>query len=241
MTGTGTTDPKLRMWASAYQKIGFVLRFIRSSSWLAHRLFHVKVVSTKHQHVWDGTTWVLRKALKRYVRDGHHVLELGTGHIGVLAIYCSSIRKIQMVAVDINQSFIENAVLVANASMVDRIEFRQSDWFSNVSGRFDIVFSNVPYIPTEIGMRISTLTKHREVWDGGPDGGNEIRRILRDVPNFLTTGGRLLLGNAPVYLPRSAVLELIGSRPGLELENIVTSTLSPCEVYVIRAVQNQGK
>jgi methylase of polypeptide subunit release factors len=226
---------KSKIWASAYQRIGFVLRFIRSSPWLAHRLFHVKVVSTKHQHIWDGTTWVLRKALRKYVEDGYRVLELGTGHIGVLAIYCSRIRKTQMVAVDINQSFIENARLVANASVALQIEFRQSDWFSNVNGKFDIVFSNVPYIQTDIGVGINTLTKYREVWDGGPDGGNEIRRILRDIPNFLTTGGRLLLGIAPVYLPRSAVLRLIKNRPGLELENIVTSTLSPCEVYVIRA------
>ncbi len=233
-------DSKVKIWASAYQKVGFVLRFIRSSSWLAHRLFHVKVVSTKHQHIWDGTTWVLRKALRRYVEDGYRVLELGTGHIGVLAIYCSSMRQIQMVAVDINQSFIENAKLVANASAAHEIEFRQSDWFSNVNGNFDIVFSNVPYIPTDVGMRINTLTNYREVWDGGPDGGNEIRRILRDIPTFLTPGGRLLLGIAPVYLARSAVLELIRSRPGLELENIVTSTLSPCEVYVIRAVQNHA-
>jgi methylase of polypeptide subunit release factors len=228
-------DSKVKMWASAYQRIGFVLRFIRSSPWLAHRLFHVKVVSTKHQHIWDGTTWVLRKALRRYVEDGYRVLELGTGHIGVLAIFCSRIRQIQMVAVDINQSFIENAKLVANASGAHQIEFRQSDWFSNVNGNFDIVYSNVPYIPTGIGEGINTLTKYREVWDGGPDGGNEIRRILRDIPNFLTPGGRLLLGIAPLYLPRSAVLGLIKSRPELELEDIVTSTLSPCEVYVIRA------
>jgi release factor glutamine methyltransferase len=234
-------ESKIKIWASAYQKIGFALRLIRSNSWLAHRLFHAKVVSTKHQHVWDGTTWVLRKALRRYVKDGDRVLELGTGHIGVLAIYCSSVRKIRMVAVDINQSFIENAKLVADASKAADIEFRQSDWFSNVEGTFDIIFSNVPYIPTEIGTRIDTLTKYREVWDGGPDGGNEIRRILRDVPNFLTRGGRLLLGNAPVYLPRSAVLGLIKSRPGLELENIVTSILSPCEVYVIRGKQNEAQ
>jgi methylase of polypeptide subunit release factors len=231
---------KTKIWVSAYQKIGFVLRFIRSSPWLAHRLFHVKLVSTKHQHVWDGTTWVLRKALKRYVKDTYRVLELGTGHIGVLAIYCSSIRKIQVVAVDINESFLDNARRVADASSAGRIEFRQSDWFSNVNGNFDIIFSNVPYIPTDIGMGIGTLTNYREVWDGGPDGGNEVRRILRDVPTFLASGGRLLLGIAPVYLPRSAVLGLIKDRPELQLENIVTSTLSPCEVYVIRAQKDEA-
>ncbi len=225
---------KQRIWAKSYAALGFVLRFIRSSPWLAQRLFHVRVVSAKHQHIWDGTTWVLRKSLRRYVKDGYRVLELGTGHIGVLAIYCSSTRKIQMVAVDINDSFLDNAKLVARASATENIEFRRSDWFANVDGKFDIIFSNVPYIPTDVGMRIKSLTEYREVWDGGQDGGDEVRRILKDVPNFLAAGGLLLLGIAPMYLPRSAVLAMIDQAPGLELENVVTSGLSPCEVYVIK-------
>jgi methylase of polypeptide subunit release factors len=225
---------KQQIWAKCYGGLGFVLRFIRSSPWLAHRLFHVKVVSAKHQHKWDGTTWVLRKALCKYVKDGHRVLDLGTGHIGALAVYCDKIREIEILAVDINEAFLQNAKQVASASGAEKIEFRQSDWFANVDGKFDIIFSNVPYIPTEVGMRTQSLTEYREVWDGGPDGGNEVRRILKDAPNFLAGVGRLLLGIAPMYLPRTAVLEMINRAPGLELENIVTSTLSPCEVYVIR-------
>ena len=225
---------KTKIWASAYQWIGFVLRFIRSSPWLAHKLFHVRVVSAKHQHIWDGTTWVLRKALGKYLKDGHRVLDLGTGHIAALAIYCGKIRKIEVLAVDINETFIQNAKLVAAASGAEKIEFRQSDWFADVDGKFDIIFSNVPYIPTDVGMRIQSLTEYKEVWDGGPDGGNEVRRILKDAPNFLVSAGRLLLGIAPMYLPRAAVLAMIDQSPELELEDVVTSTLSPCEVYVIR-------
>jgi release factor glutamine methyltransferase len=228
-------ESKTKIWASAYRWVGFVLRFIRSSPWLAHRLFHVRVVSVKHQHIWDGTTWVLRKALGEYVKDGHRVLDLGTGHIGALAIYCSNIRKIRILAVDINEAFLQNAKLVASASGAEGIEFRHSDWFSEVDGNFDIIFSNVPYIPTDVGMRIQSLTEYKEVWDGGPDGGNEVRRILKEAPKFLAGDGRLLLGIAPMYLPRSAVLEMVNQAPSLELENIVTSGLSPCEVYVIKS------
>ena len=137
---------------------GLSCDLIRSSPWLAHRLFHVRVVSAKHQHIWDGTTWVLRKALRKYVKDGHRVLDLGTGHIGALAIYCSNIRKIEILAVDINEAFLQNAQSWWRAPATPKeIEFRHSDWFSNVDGKFDIIFSNVPYIPTDVGMRIQQL------------------------------------------------------------------------------------
>jgi methylase of polypeptide subunit release factors len=228
-------DLKSKLWVPAYRWGGFVLRFIRSSPWLAYKLFHVKVVSAKHQHIWDGTTWVLRKALGKYVKDGHRVLDLGTGHIGALAIYCDKIRKIEILAVDINEEFLQNAELVATASGAEKIEFRHSDWFANLDGKFDIIFSNVPYIPTDVGMRIQSLTEYREVWDGGPDGGKEVRRIMKDAPDFLAGAGRLLLGIATMYLPRAAVLAMINEAPGLELEDVVTSALSPCEVYVVRA------
>ena len=228
------SDLKQRIWARCYKGAGFVLRFLRSRPWLARRLFYVNVVSTRHQHVWDGTTWILRKALRRYVKDGDRVLDLGTGHIGILSIYCSKLRKVDIVAVDINEAFLENAKLVAAASTAGRIEFRRSDWFSNVDGRFDIIFSNVPYIPTEVGLRIQHLTEHREVWDGGDHGDTEVRRILKDARSFLSTGGHLLLGIASMYLPRSVLLPLIDDEPGLVLEEIVTSWISPCEVYVIR-------
>ena len=226
---------KQQIWAKCYAGLGFVLRFVRSNPWLAYKLFHVKVVSTKHQHIWDGTTWVLRKALGKYVKDGHRVLDLGTGHIGALAIYCGNIRKIEILAVDINEEFLQNAKLVGTASGAEKIEFRHSDWFANVDGKFDIIFSNVPYIPTDVGMRIQSLTEYREVWDGGSDGGKEVRRILKDAPDFLAGSGRLLLGIATMYLPRTAVLGMINQAPRLELEDVVTSGLSPCEVYVIQA------
>ena len=46
-----------------------------------------------------------------------------------------------MVAVDVNEEYVENAQLIAAASYAPAIEFRQSDWFSNVDGVFDLIFS----------------------------------------------------------------------------------------------------
>ena len=61
-----------------------------------------EIVSTRHQHVWDGTTWVFRKALGRYIKDG-----IGCWNsVQVISEYwrfIAAIRKIEMIAVDINE------------------------------------------------------------------------------------------------------------------------------------------
>jgi release factor glutamine methyltransferase len=206
----------------------------RSSAAVTRWLFHAKVVSRVHQDLWDATTIVLRTAIPRYVQDGQRVLDLGTGHIGVLAVYCASFGGVKITAVDINERFIENAVRVAAASAVDHIEFCRSNWFSGVSGQYDLIFSNIPYVPTSRGEGRQGVTEFREVWDGGTDGLSHARTILNQAAGFLTPRGRMLLGINALYVPRSATLALIEEVRGLELEDIVRSRWSPAEVYVIR-------
>ena len=207
---------------------------LRSSAAVTQWLFRAKVRSRVHHDLWDATTVVLRKAIQRYVSHGHHVLDLGTGHVGVLAVYCASIRETQVTAVDVNERFIENAARVAADSDAPHVSFSQSNWFSDVSGQFDIILSNVPYVPTSQGEGRKDATKFREVWDGGEDGLAHARTILRSAPAFLTDSGHVLLGLNAFYVPRSATVALIDATPGLELEDIVTSPWSPGEVYVLR-------
>lgn len=207
---------------------------LRSSEACTHWLFGVNVTSRVHHDLWDATTIVLRTAIRQYVHDGSRVLELGTGHIGVLAVYCASIAQSQVTAVDINQRFLENAARVAQASGAHHIRFLRSDWFSDVSERFDVIFSNLPYVPTTAGEGRKDATEFREVWDGGEDGLMHARTILNQAAGFLTDTGRLLLGLNTVYVPRNATLAVIEQAPGLELDTIVTSRWSPGEVYVLR-------
>jgi methylase of polypeptide subunit release factors len=226
------TSP-MPLWSAAHRLIRGASGTVRSSSLVAKWLFHANVVNRSHDDLWDATTVVLRKALLKFVHDGQRVLDLGTGHIGVLAIFCASIRQVDVTAVDVNKSFLENAAQVAAASAVPPIRFLQSDWFSNVEGPFDVIFGNIPYIPTAARTHLDDVTTFTEVWDGGRDGLAHAVRILSDCRSFLSDGGRLLLGINTLYVPRSATLALIRETPGLRVVNIVTSRLSPSDVYVI--------
>ncbi len=143
---------ELELWPGVLRLIEgmFRLRWLRLA--MAGWHFQVDAVSLVHDHIWDGTSFVLRKGIRRYAHDGDRVLDLGTGHLGLLAVYCARTHQVEMVAVDVNKEFVENAMIVAKASFAPPIDFRQSDWFSKVDGTFDLIFGNVPYIPTEHGL-----------------------------------------------------------------------------------------
>ncbi len=196
--------------------------------------FNVDATSLVHDHIWDCTSLVLHKALRRYLKDGDHVLDLGTGHVGLLAIYCASIRRVTVLAVDVNLQFIENARIVATASLASGVEFRQSDWFSNVDGHFDVIFGNVPYIPTEVGFHELSSHTYPEIWDGGLDGLNPARDILDCAPEYLSDQGLLMLGLDTAFVSDLSMTRLIEKSRDLELQEIIKSWISSSEVFVIR-------
>ncbi|MFH0821573.1 MAG: class I SAM-dependent methyltransferase [Pseudomonadota bacterium] len=195
--------------------------------------FYVDAVSIVHDHIWDTTSLILRKAIRREVCDGDRVLDMGTGHLGLLAIYCARTHDVRVTAVDVNPEFIENAQIVAHASDAASIEFRVSNWFSNVDGTFDLIFGNVPYVPTKVGTASDHVHTYPEIWDGGNDGLEHARAVLPDVGDHLKPEGRLLLGIDTGYIPRSATLALVAASRDLELRRIIKSWVSASEVYVI--------
>lgn len=227
----GTED--LTPWASIVNLMRAAARIRWMRLAVAGWHFHVDAVSFTHDHLWDGTSLVLRKAVRRYARTGYRVLDLGTGHLGLLAVYCALTCRVRAVAVDINEEYVENARIVAKASHAGEIDFRQSDWFSNVDGRFDLIFSNAPYVPTQIGHASEHGQIHRDIWDGGHDGMAHTRTILTKAGRFLKPEGLLLLGINTTYVPRIATLALIKASKELELRTVVESWISPSEVYVL--------
>ncbi|MEO9177066.1 MAG: putative protein N(5)-glutamine methyltransferase [Gaiellales bacterium] len=91
----------------------------------------------------------------------------------------------------------ERAVACAIANGV---EAYAGDLFAPVpdalEGRVDVVVGVVPYVPTpELGLlQRDTFTFETPLsYDGGDDGTEILRRVLRESPRFLRPGGALLL------------------------------------------------
>ncbi|MBE5745366.1 MAG: peptide chain release factor N(5)-glutamine methyltransferase [Clostridiales bacterium] len=131
--------------------------------------------------------------------EGHHILDLCTGSGAIaVAVYKEMEKRgtpVKVTAVDISEDALAVAQENAEANGAE-ITFVQSDLFKRVRGRFDIIVSNPPYIPT---ADIETLQKEvrdfepRLALDGGVDGLDIYRKIAKDATKYLNRNGMLIM------------------------------------------------
>jgi len=132
--------------------------------------------------------------LQRHVEKEAHgvVLDMGTGS-GIQAITAAQKPEVtRVLAVDVNPQALEEAQRNgALAGVSGKIEFRLGDLFHAVGDeRFDFILFNPPYLPTHPEESRDEASR---AWDGGPKGGEVIRRFLGEARNHLRQGGRILL------------------------------------------------
>ena len=120
------------------------------------------------------------------------VLDIGTGS-GAIAITIQKETSAKLTAVDVSEKAIE--VACENAKLLGvEVEFIQSDLFENVTGKFDFIVSNPPYIETSVIETLESEVKDNEpilALDGGLDGLDFYKKIVTDAPNYLNKGGKL--------------------------------------------------
>ena len=138
------------------------------------------------------------------------VLDLCTGS-GALAISLKNERpQIDITASDISVEALETAKLNA-ASLLDHehgINFIQSGLFEKITGKFNIIVSNPPYIPSRDMGALSPEVRREPALalDGGRDGLDLIRQIITQAGNYLHCKGVLLLEAAPGQMPEIRAL-----------------------------------
>ena len=125
------------------------------------------------------------------------ILDLGTGTGCLLVALLSELPAAFGVGVD--QSVAATRVAAENTAALGfegRAAFVVGDWGQAVSGGFDLIVSNPPYIPREdidgLELEVSRYEPHLAL-AGGEDGLSAYRAILPDVPGFLSPGGVAVL------------------------------------------------
>jgi release factor glutamine methyltransferase len=133
-----------------------------------------------------------RRAVARLPPNGSAV-DLCTGSGAIARTLMSRRPAARVVASDID----ERAVACARANGV---EAYLGDLFAPfpraLQGGVDVVVGVVPYVPTPalpLLQRDTFAFESPLAYDGGPDGAEILRRVLRDAPRFLRRGGALLL------------------------------------------------
>lgn len=165
------------------------------------------------------------------------VLDLGTG-TGCILLSCLKFMPMARgMGVDISLSAL--AVATSNSSdlgLGGRVRFLQSDWFAAVSGTFDLIVSNPPYIAAEempgLAPEVHDWEPHQALTPGG-DGLDAYRVIARGAGARLMPGGRLLVeigptqGQAVAALFAAAGLEAIRILPDMDGRDRVVAAVKP--------------
>ncbi len=143
------------------------------------------------------TEILVEKAIELLPKGGRSFLELGVGS-GCISV--SILHQIgSATAVGIDKSPLALAVARSNAvkhGVTDRLDLIESDLFDKVSGRFDLIVSNPPYIPDRDITSLQAEVRDFEpllALAGGGDGLDVIRKIIKDGQKYLESGGWLLM------------------------------------------------
>jgi release factor glutamine methyltransferase len=125
------------------------------------------------------------------------ILDIATGSGAILLALLGALPNAQGTGTDIDLRALGVARRNAeHLGLADRAAFIVSDYGSALSGRFDLVVSNPPYIATsQIAALDREVRDHdpRHALDGGPDGLCAYRAIVADAMRLLAPGGCLVL------------------------------------------------
>ena len=129
--------------------------------------------------------------------DPLRILDLGVGSGALLCALLTEFGAARGVGVDISADAADVAQGNLQACRLSlRAEIQVGDWTSGLKGRFDLVVSNPPYIPTADLTSLPREVRDFDPWlalDGGIDGLAAYRRILPESRRLLGLGGWLLV------------------------------------------------
>jgi len=139
-------------------------------------------------------TEILVEQALTYVKPNDRVLDLCTGS-GCVAVSIATNVTAYVEGCDISKCALKVAKKNAKKHSV-KVDMYQSDMFSKVQGKFNVIVSNPPYIETGVIKNLDKeVVEHDPLLalDGGNDGLVFYRKIANDFKNYLLEDGVLLM------------------------------------------------
>jgi release factor glutamine methyltransferase len=121
-----------------------------------------------------------------------HVVDLGTGSGAIALAIKKHAPGANVMAVDASEAAL--AVARANAAALGLdVVFRHGSWLEGLPDRFDLIVSNPPYVAAGDPHLAHLAHEPLQALASGPQGLDDIRRIVAQAPMCLRPGGWLLL------------------------------------------------
>jgi release factor glutamine methyltransferase len=121
------------------------------------------------------------QVLVDHIPSGKNVLEIGCGS-GIVTLYAAMKSK-HVTAVDIGPDALDNTKANLAAQGIDNVTVLAGNGFDSVSGEFDVVISNPPWVDFELG-------DPNKKWASSA---TLIPSLFRDSGRFLVDGGLLVI------------------------------------------------
>ena len=132
--------------------------------------------------------------------DGPHILDLGCGSGAIVLAIADHLAgagpNTRILATDASSAALELAR--ENFQRLRRpngpaVDFLQGDWFDPVTGQFDLIVSNPPYIASADPHLAALAHEPLSALAAGSDGLGDLRKIIAAAPRYLRVGGWLML------------------------------------------------
>ncbi len=153
--------------------------------------FHVN----EHVLIPRQDTEILVEEAMRYLHDGMRILDLCTGSGCILLSLLHYSNDCEGIGVDISKEALQVAAL--NAELLGiKADFLKSDLYEKVTGKFDLLVSNPPYIERKVIPTLMEEVREYDPYialDGGEDGLDFYRRIIGGAQDYLKRGGQILM------------------------------------------------
>jgi release factor glutamine methyltransferase len=127
--------------------------------------------------------------------ERRRAVDVGTGSGCIGVSLAAAIQDLIMVMTDISGEALDIARINAQKhNVINRIELIQADLLEGVTGKYDLICANLPYIPTDLLTSLSVAKREpRLALDGGKDGLDLISELLKQAQHNLASGGVIFL------------------------------------------------
>jgi release factor glutamine methyltransferase len=125
------------------------------------------------------------------------IVDLGTGSGAIAIAFAKELPEAKITAVEISAAALDVARRnSARHGIANRIQFLRGDFFAEAAGKFDVIVSNPPYISRQEWAALPPDIRDWEpqlALDGGSDGLDFYRQIIREAHRYLVPGGHIIL------------------------------------------------
>jgi release factor glutamine methyltransferase len=121
------------------------------------------------------------------------MLDLGTGTGAIALALLTVLKNAKASVTDVDQHALETAMKNARThGLASRLIALAGSWFNPVEGRFDLIVSNPPYIPSAVVPALDIAVREHDpviALDGGADGLDPYRAIAAGAAKHLAADG----------------------------------------------------